>query len=197
MTRVPRALWSAANARFRRVESAHRPSDRHGDQQEDRDGEDVAEVDGASIRMSAASAPSSITGRGTRLARQVDGILDWYLLGVVVGLGVTAGAAASGARGRLAYVILARRLPPAPSSWTCSRFPCGRCFPFAAAALAAWLALRRLSADALPAALLACVVLTALPALGYVAAVAVPVAGARLGRKAGSRYAGLRVLAKD
>jgi hypothetical protein len=127
----------------------------------------------------------------------VDGILDWYLLGVVVGLGVTAGVAATAARGRLAYGILALAAAAGAVVVDVLALPWWALLAAAAAALAAWLALRRLSADALPAALLACVVLTALPALGYAAAVAVPVAGARLGRKAGSRYAGLRVLAKD
>jgi hypothetical protein len=41
------------------------------------------------------------------------------------------------------------------------------------------------------------VVVAAIPAPGYVAVVATPVAGARLGRRADKRYAGLRVLAKD
>jgi hypothetical protein len=35
------------------------------------------------------------------------------------------------------------------------------------------------------------------PVLGYALAIAAPLAGIRLGRRAGSRYAGLRVLAKD
>jgi hypothetical protein len=127
----------------------------------------------------------------------VDGILDWYLLGVLVGLGVTAGAAATGARGSFAYVILALAAVAGAVVVDLLALPLWALLAFAAAALAGFLALRRLSSDALPAALLACVMLTALPALGYVAAVAVPVAGARLGRRAGSRHAGLRVLAKD
>jgi hypothetical protein len=127
----------------------------------------------------------------------VDGILDWYLLGVVLGLAVTAGAAASGAQGRLAYGILALAAAAGAVVVDLLALPWWTLLALAVAALAAWLALRRLSADALPAVLLACIVLAALPALGYVAAVAVPVAGARLGRRAGSRYAGLRVLAKD
>lgn len=127
----------------------------------------------------------------------MDGILDWYLLGVLVGLGVTAGAAATGARGSFAYDILALAAVAGAVVVDLLALPLWALLAFAAAALAGFLALRRLSADALPAALLACVVLTALPALGYVAAVAVPVAGARLGRRAGSRHAGLRVLAKD
>ena len=63
--------------------------------------------------------------------------------------------------------------------------------------MVAFVALRRLSADALPAALLGAVVLAAIPLLGYVAVAAAPVAGARLQRRADARHAGLRVLAKD
>jgi hypothetical protein len=127
----------------------------------------------------------------------MDGLLDWYLLGVVLGLGVTAGVAAVGGRGRFAYAILALAAVAGAVVVDVLALPWWALLAFAGAALAAWVGLRRLSVDALPAALLACVVLTALPALGYVAAVAVPVAGARLGRRAESRYAGLRVLAKD
>jgi hypothetical protein len=35
------------------------------------------------------------------------------------------------------------------------------------------------------------------PAVGYALAALAPLAGARLGRRAGTRYAGLRILAKD
>ena len=55
----------------------------------------------------------------------------------------------------------------------------------------------RLSPEALPAAVLVAVVLAAIPLLGYLAVVAVPVAGTRLNRRAESRHAGLRILAKD
>ena len=48
-----------------------------------------------------------------------------------------------------------------------------------------------------PAAVLVAVVLAAIPLLGYLAVVAVPVAGTRLNRRAESRHAGLRILAKD
>ena len=57
--------------------------------------------------------------------------------------------------------------------------------------------LRRLSAEAIPAAVLGAVVLAAIPLLGYLAVVVAPVAGTRLSRRAESRHAGLRILAKD
>jgi glycerol-3-phosphate acyltransferase PlsY len=68
---------------------------------------------------------------------------------------------------------------------------------FAGAFAVAFVFLRRLSPEAIPAAVLAAAVLAAIPLLGYLAVVAVPVAGARLSRRAGSRHAGLRILAKD
>lgn len=57
--------------------------------------------------------------------------------------------------------------------------------------------LRRLSPAALPAATLAAALLAFVPAAGYLEALAAPVVGWRLRRRAGGRYAGLRVLAKD
>ena len=57
--------------------------------------------------------------------------------------------------------------------------------------------LRRLSAAARPVAVLAVAGLAFVPAVGYLEALAAPVLGARLRRRLGARYAGLRVLAKD
>jgi hypothetical protein len=44
---------------------------------------------------------------------------------------------------------------------------------------------------------LALAALAFVPALGYLEAAAVPLVGGRLRRRAGSRYAGLRILARD
>ncbi len=68
---------------------------------------------------------------------------------------------------------------------------------FAVALVVGFFSLRRLSAEAVPAAILAAVVFAAIPLLGYVAVVVTPLAGARLSRRADSRHAGLRILAKD
>jgi hypothetical protein len=68
---------------------------------------------------------------------------------------------------------------------------------FAFALIVAFVSLRRLSGEAVPAAILGAVVLAAIPLLGYVAVVATPIAGSRLNRRAESRHAGLRILAKD
>jgi hypothetical protein len=127
----------------------------------------------------------------------LEGILDWYLLGVVLGLGVTDGTAAVGATRRIVYLLVTLAAVGAAVAVTALALPWWALLAFAAVALVAWLALRRLSLGALPAAILASLVLAVVPLLGYLAVVAVPAAGARLGRRAGSRYAGLRVLAKD
>lgn len=127
----------------------------------------------------------------------MDGILDWYLLGVAAGLGVTNGVAVSGALRRAVYGLLALAAVAAAVAVTALALPWWALLVFAGAALLAWTAFRRLSLEALPAAVVGSVVLAAVPALGYLAAAAAPVAGARLGRRVGSRYAGLRVLARD
>jgi hypothetical protein len=127
----------------------------------------------------------------------LDGILDWYLLGVVLGLGVTDGAAAAGATRRIVYALIALVAVGAAVALTAFVLPWWALLGFAAVALVAWLALRRLSLSALPAAVLASLVLAVVPLLGYLAVAAVPAAGARLGRRASARHAGLRVLAKD
>jgi hypothetical protein len=127
----------------------------------------------------------------------MDGLLDWYLLGLVLGLGVLAGVGAVGAVRNLAWLLLglAAAVPGVVVAYIA--LPWWSFVALVAAALLAFLGLRRLSTEALPAAALGALVLAAIPALGYVAAVATPVAGARLGRRADQRYAGLRVLAKD
>ena len=124
-------------------------------------------------------------------------MLDWYLLGVVAGLGVTCGAAAAGALHRLAYGLLALAAAAGAVLVTGLALPWWALGLFALAAIASFVALRRLSPAALPAALAGSAVLAAVPALGYLAAAAAPAAGARLARRAETRYAGLRVLAKD
>jgi hypothetical protein len=127
----------------------------------------------------------------------MDGPLDWYLLGVVLGFGVLAGVGIVGVlrSAAWAFVELAAVVPGVAVALVA--LPWWTLIAFAAAALLAFLGLRRLSTEALPAAALGALVLAAIPALGYVAAVATPIAGARLGRRADKRYAGLRVLAKD
>ena len=127
----------------------------------------------------------------------MDGVLDWYLLGLVLGFGVLAGVGLVGAFRAPAWALLAVAAAVPGIAVALIALPWWSLLALAAAAVLAFLGLRRLSTEALPAAALGALVLAAIPALGYVAAVATPVAGARLGRRADKRYAGLRVLAKD
>lgn len=133
---------------------------------------------------------------GTARLIAMDGLLDWYWLGVVLGLGVADGVIGREARRpllgsvSLAFVAAAILIAFIALAWW-------GVAAFVAAALASWLALRRLSPAARLVASLGTAALAFIPALGYGLAAAAPIAGVRLGRRAGSRYAGLRVLAKD
>ncbi|MBW3593580.1 MAG: hypothetical protein KY396_07785 [Actinobacteria bacterium] len=128
----------------------------------------------------------------------MDGLLDWYLLGVVIGLGVAAGAAFLLAR-RSALVgalAIAGALGGAVAI-ALAALPVWTPAVGAAAAILGAVALRRLSSAALPFAFLVLTALAAFPLAGYLEALAAPVLGERISRRAGTRYAGLRVLAKD
>ena len=126
----------------------------------------------------------------------MDGFLDWYWLGVLLGLGVSAGVV--GREGRrpflgvilLALTAIAVVIALAGLAWW-------GLAAFAGSGVVSGLALRRLSGAARLLGSLVTTGLSFVPALGYLLAVAAPLAGVRLGRRAGSRYAGLRVLAKD
>jgi hypothetical protein len=126
----------------------------------------------------------------------MDGLLDWYWLGVLLGLGVADGAAGREARravlGAVSLIVLAVAL-----AISFLVFVWWGIAAFVAAALLTGLALRRLSHAARLVATLSTGVLAFVPAVGYGLAVLAPLAGARLGRRAGGRYAGLRILAKD
>ncbi|HEX2044428.1 MAG TPA: hypothetical protein VHF23_02235, partial [Gaiellaceae bacterium] len=104
---------------------------------------------------------------------------------------------AAGALRRAVYGLLALAAVAGGVVVTALALPWWALAAFAAASLLAWLGLRRLSLEALPAAVLASALLAVVPAAGYLVAAGSPVAGARLGRRAASRYAGLRVLARD
>jgi hypothetical protein len=155
------------------------------DQDEDPDREDGAQVDRARIR------------RGTARLRSVDGALDWYVLGVVFGLGVAAGASAAGALRAAAWAAVTVVVGAAALALVLAVLPSWAVAAFAVALVVAFFSFRRLSLEAVPAAVLGAVVAAAIPLLGYLAVVATPIAGARLNRRAESRHAGLRILAKD
>jgi hypothetical protein len=127
----------------------------------------------------------------------MDGPLDWYVLGVVFGLGVSTGAAVVGAFRAPLWATLAVLAAVGALVLALTLLPWWTVAGFVVALVVGYLSLRRLSSEALPAAALAALVLAAIPLLGYLAVIAAPVAGARLGRRADSRHAGLRILAKD
>jgi hypothetical protein len=134
--------------------------------------------------------------QGRARLRWVDGFLDWYWLGVLLGLGVATGVV--GAEGRrpflaaisVALIALAVVIALVGLAWW-------GLAAFGGSSVVSGFALRRLSGAARLLGSLAATGLSFVPALGYALAVAAPLAGVRLGRRAGSRYAGLRVLAKD
>ena len=127
----------------------------------------------------------------------MDGALDWYALGVVFGLGVAAGAAVVGALRAPAWVAVAVGAGIVALALVLTVLPWWTIAAFIVALVVGFASLRRLSAEAIPAAILGAVVAAAIPLLGYVAVAATPIAGARLNRRAESRHSGLRILAKD
>jgi hypothetical protein len=123
----------------------------------------------------------------------LNGLLDWYLLGSALGLGVAAGAGATGRGGGRALAVLAYA-----GALLIAVLAGGWVWLGPAVGLAVVLVFfRRLAREAALAAVIALAALALVPAAGYLEAAAAPLLGRRLGRRAGSRYAGLRVLAKD
>ena len=128
----------------------------------------------------------------------MDGLVDWYLLGVVAGLGVTAGVATLLARTKLLVGVAAVAVAlAAAAAIVISALPGWALAVLGVGGLVGLLALRRLTPAALPFAVLVLAALAVVPAAGYAAALAAPIVGARVSRRADTRYAGLRVLARD
>jgi hypothetical protein len=136
-----------------------------------------------------------------RAAARLDemGLFEWYWLGVGAGLGVAAGTAAGWIQvvGLRIFAILAFVFAALVGIFVALLVAVWGLAVWAGAATLAWIALRRLGGPAFPAAFLAAAVLAFVPFLGYVEAATAPIVGGRLRRRAGSKYAGLRVLAKD
>ena len=127
----------------------------------------------------------------------MDGILDWYLLGVAAGFGVAAAIPVAHTRERRP-LVLAATLALGLAVGVIANFATVWALVAAIVGLVLGLVfLRALSRDAVLAGVVAAAGLALIPAVGYLEAVATPVIGARLRRRAGGRYAGLRILAKD
>ena len=137
---------------------------------------------------------------------------DWYTVGLFAGLGVAVGIAVVGVLGgrriaRLALVLARRarrraRLRPGRPRGGCGRWHGRLARSVRIGAARRWSACPRGNPGWRPAFLVllgaAVVALLAfVPGLGYLEAIAVPVLGMRLRRRAGKRYAGLRTLARD
>ena len=123
-------------------------------------------------------------------------LVDWYALGLGLGVGLSTGPARKLARRQL--LMAAHFFAAVPGVLLAFLWlDWWAIWPIAGGALVGVLAFRRLSEAAAPAAALLALALAYVPVLGYLETLIAPVAGRRLARRAASRYAGLRVLAKD
>jgi hypothetical protein len=133
---------------------------------------------------------------------------DWYSIGILVGLGASIGVASLGVLRRLvpglvlaAAASLAIGFAFAQWDEAAGGLAGALCGALGSAPLVAG-TLRRGGTRAGTATLLALAALAGaalafVPVVGYLEALAVPVLGARLRRRADARHAGLRTLAKD
>jgi hypothetical protein len=127
----------------------------------------------------------------------VDGLFDWYWVGVALGLGVAAGIPGlpreEGRQFAVPFVtfvaVAAGVIAALTVVWTV--------FATLAGLAIGVFSFRHLARAAVPAASLAAAALAVVPALGYAEALFAPVLGGRLRRRAAGRFAGLRVLARD
>ena len=124
-------------------------------------------------------------------------LLDVYLVGLALGLGIAAGAPGPrAAGGRLLAVALI--VAAAVAAGVIGVFATGWAIIATLVGVAIGVfSFRSLSAAAIPAAAIALALLAIVPVAGYLEALAAPILGQRLRRRSSGRYAGLRVLAKD
>ena len=157
--------------------------------------------------------PNDVEDGGCRSSAQLRAICnlgrvgDWYTIGILVGLGAAIGVALSGALRRavpalVAACAVAVILGFAFGQWdeAAGGFAGAICGALGSAPLVSG-TLRRGgtrggTATLLAGASLVGAALAFVPVLGYLEALAVPVLGARLRRRAPDRHAGLRTLAK-
>jgi hypothetical protein len=129
----------------------------------------------------------------------MDGLFDWYWLGVALGLGIAAGIPGlprEEGRGRTFAVAMATGVAVVTGVIAALAVVWAVFATIVGVAIGVF-SFRHLARAAVPAASLAVAALAFVPVLGYLEAVLAPLLGDRLRRRASGRYAGLRVLAKD
>lgn len=127
----------------------------------------------------------------------MDGLLDWYLLGTALGLGVAAGIAGLPREENRSFGVAVVTVVAVAAGVIAALAVVWAVFATLAGLAIGVFSFRRLAPAAVPAATLAVLALALVPVLGYLVAALAPVLGERLRRRASGRYAGLRVLAKD
>jgi hypothetical protein len=127
----------------------------------------------------------------------VDGFLDWYLLGVALGLGIAAGIPGLPRDEGREFAVALVAVVAIATGVIAALVVVWAVFATILGVAVGVFSYRKLARPAVPAAALAVGVLSLLPFLGYLLAALSPVLGERLRRRTAGRYAGLRVLAKD
>ena len=127
----------------------------------------------------------------------MDGLLDWYLLGLALGLGVAAGIPGLPREEGRGFAVGMVTVVAVVSGVIAALAVVWAVFATLIGVAVGVFSYRKLARPAVPAASLAVAGLSLVPVLGYVVAAFSPVLGERLRRRAAGRYAGLRVLAKD
>lgn len=127
----------------------------------------------------------------------MDGLLDWYLLGLALGLGVAAGIPGLPREEGRGFAVGMVTVVAVASGVIAALAVVWAVFATLVGVAVGVFSYRKLARPAVPAASLAVAGLSLVPVLGYLVAAFSPVLGERLRRRAAGRYAGLRVLAKD
>jgi hypothetical protein len=127
----------------------------------------------------------------------MEGILDWYLLGLALGLGIAAGIPGLPQEEGRPFAVAVVTFVAVVTGVIAALWLVWAVFATLIGVAIGVFSFRRLARAAVPAASLAVAALAFIPFVGYLEAVLAPVLGERLRRRASGRYAGLRVLAKD
>jgi hypothetical protein len=126
----------------------------------------------------------------------VNELIDWYALGLALGVGVSSGVARRMSRRQMLMLLhFTLALPGIVAAFLWLEW--WALIPIVAGAVVGIFSFSKLSEAAAPAASLFSLALAYVPLLGYLETLVAPLAGRRLAQRAGSRHAGLRVLAKD